>query len=76
MLRKLKKFKIKLLNLVAIVSLIGCSFSNITTDSFQLWGQAICLNNDEKKVVSKKNLNYYIKHNEMLGIKTCKDLNK
>jgi hypothetical protein len=57
-----------------MTSLIACNTTKPLTDDFQLWGQPICLSDEEKKVVSDKNLNYYIKHNEMLGVKSCKEL--
>jgi hypothetical protein len=57
-----------------MISLNACNTTKSLTDDFKLWGQPICLNDEEKKVVTDKNLNYYIKHNEMLDIKSCKDL--
>lgn len=76
MLKKLKILKIILINSIVLINLIACNNSKTLNDDFQLWGQPICLNNQEKQTVSNKNLNYYIKHNEMLNIKTCKNIKK
>lgn len=56
-----------------MINLSACN-NKSPSDDFQLWGQPICLSDEEKSTVSDKNLNYYIKHNEMLNIKSCKDL--
>ena len=74
MLKKQKILKIVFLNLAIVISLIGCSTKQVVTDDFHLWGEPICLNEDEKNAVSYKNLIYYLKHNEMLGVISCKDL--
>lgn len=76
MLKKQKILKIVFLNLAIAISLTGCSIEQVVTDDFHLWGQPICLNEEEKNVVSYKNLIYYLKHNEMLGVISCKDLKK
>lgn len=56
-----------------LISLTDCSITDTSTDDFYLWGQPICLNFEEKKVVSDKNINYFIIHNEMLGITHCRE---
>lgn len=72
--KKLKNLITILTSIVVLTSLTACSSNKTITDDFQLWGQPICLNDEEKKVVSNRNLNYYIKHNKMLGINSCKEL--
>jgi hypothetical protein len=57
-----------MISLVVLISLGGC---NTTTDNFELWAQPICLNDEEKRVISNINLNYFLKHNEMLGVIKC-----
>jgi len=57
-----------------MISLTACNTTKSLTDDFHLWGQPICLNDETKKVIDDKNIDYILKHNEMLGVKNCKDL--
>jgi len=69
-LKRLKKLKTRLGILVVLISLSGC---NTTTDNFELWAQPICLNEKEKEVISNENIDYFLLHNQMLGVINCKD---
>lgn len=64
----LKGLIVGLISLIVLISLNGC---NTTTDNFDLWAQPICLSPKEKEVVSDINLDYFLLHNQMLGVKEC-----
>jgi len=40
-----------------------------------LWGQPICLSDKTKEVISDANIDYFILHNEMLGVECNKEKN-
>lgn len=67
-LKMLKGLIIIIINLAVLISLNGCK---TTTDNFELWAEPICLNYEEKEVISNKNINYFLLHNEILGVKKC-----
>ena len=69
LLKILKGLAVGLGVLVVLISLSGC---NTTTDNFELWAQPICLNEKEKEVISNENIDYFLLHNEMLGLEKCK----
>ena len=46
-------------------SLTACR-SDLVTDTFELWGQPICLTPQEKEVVTDEHIDYFILHNEQL----------
>lgn len=67
-LKMLKGFIIVTVSLVVLISLNACS---TTTDNFELWGEPICLNKREKEIISNKHVDYFLLHNEKLGVKKC-----
>jgi len=71
-LRKLRRLKLIFLNLAVLISLNACK---TTTDNFELWGQPICLSDKTKEVISDANIDYFILHNEMLGVECNKEKN-
>lgn len=57
-----------------LISLNACKKDITLTDDFQLWGKPICFNEEVKAVISDSNIDYILKHNEMLGVKSCEKL--
>ena len=50
-----------------MINLISCRQKEyVFVDNVKIWGQVICLNDEEKQVVSDKNLDYFILHNYKL----------
>lgn len=66
-LKILYKLKKIFLSLLVLKSLNACKTTEyVAIDTFKIWGEVICLDDQEKKVVNDKNLDYYLLHNKKL----------